>query len=209
MVFVLGRYFLHFVSASVAQKVHPEVLPELLVSDTVDDWTEKTGQDVDDQVVCKSDFEDPTWEDDVQDHLHARRDVGEHAHSQLGPVEEDGVPGFLGWCLICGEGSGCKQDPQVGDDQNQKHTGEVDDINGLPFVRQDRVFEHILAQAEHRLMKEAQRLGCKCYKQICNIRSHTDKPNHPDDDVGPPHGADLGIPQRFAYSYVALDGHGS
>lgn len=91
----------------------------------------------------------------MQNNLHTRGDVGEHAHSELGPMEEDGVPGFLSRNLLCGEGPGCKQDPQVGEDQSQKHTREIDDVKSLSFICQDWVFEHILTQTEHRLMKEA------------------------------------------------------
>lgn len=45
-----------FDSAPVALKVHIQVLPELFVSDTVDDWAQEPWQDVDNQVVGISDF---------------------------------------------------------------------------------------------------------------------------------------------------------
>lgn len=139
-----GTYFLHRAVAPAAQKVHPEMFPELVVPDAVNDGAQEPGQDVDDQVVCKSDLQDATREDDVQDDLDARGDVGEHAHGQLGAVEEDGVPGFLGRRPLCGEGPGCEQDPQVGEDQNQKHAGEIDDVKGFPLFSQDHVFEDVL-----------------------------------------------------------------
>lgn len=203
----IGNYFLHCVVALTAQKVHPEIFPELLVPDAINDGAQEPRQDVNNQVVCKPDFQDPTREDDVQDDLDARGDVGEHAHGQLDAVEEDSVPGFLGRRLLAGEGPGCKQDPQVGEDQNQKHAGEIDDIKGFPFFSQDHIFEDILTQAEHRLVEETQRFRGQSHKQVCDIGSHTNEPNQPNHHVGPPYCADLRVPQGRADGYVTLYGH--
>lgn len=187
--------------------MHLEVLPELFVPQAVDYGAEEAGQDVDDQVVGVPDLQDSAGEDEPQDDLHAGGDVGEHAHGQLGAVEQDGVPGSLGWHLLRGECSGCKQDPQVGEDQSEEHAGEVDDVEDLSFLRQDGVFEDIVAQAEHRLMEEAQGLGGQRHKEICDVWSHRDEPNQANDHVGPSDCADLRVAQRLTDGDVALDGH--
>lgn len=53
---VLRCHTLRFPPAPDAQEVHPQVLPELFVSDAVDHRAQEPRQDVDDQVVGKPDL---------------------------------------------------------------------------------------------------------------------------------------------------------
>lgn len=52
--------------AAAALQVHLEVPPELLVSKAVDDWAEKAGQNVDDEIIGITDLQYPAGEDELQ-----------------------------------------------------------------------------------------------------------------------------------------------
>lgn len=136
-----------------------QVLPELPVSEAVDDGAKEARKHVDNQEVGKPDLQDPTGEDELEDHLHAGGQVGQHAHEELRSVEQDGPTGSLGRRLLGGEPARRKQDPQVGEDQCQEDAGEVDEVKGQTLLSQDGIFEDTAPQAEDRLVEEAEGLG--------------------------------------------------
>lgn len=145
----------------------------------------------------------------MQDSLHGGGDVGQHAHEELPSVEHDGVPGPLGRLLLWGQNPGHEQDPQVGVNQGEEDTGEVDGVEGLPLVGQNGVLEDVLPQTEHACLEEAQRLSGHGHKKVGDVGHHTDEPDEADKGVGAACRADLSVAEGVADGDVALNGHAS
>lgn len=122
-------------------------------------------------------------------------------------MQQDGVPGPLSRCLLCGKRSGGIQDPQVGEDQGEEDTGEVDDVKDQAFGGQDGVLKDVLPQAEDRQVEEAQRLGGQRDKEVGDVRRDRDEPDQADDHVGAAGSADLRVSQGLTDGDVTFHGH--
>lgn len=99
--------------------------PELLVSDTVDEWTEQTRKHVGEQEGGEEDLGAVWRPGGDEDDRDEGREEGQHADEELDSMQQDGVAGVSGRLLVrARNGLGSAQDLQVGDDQGQANEGK-------------------------------------------------------------------------------------
>lgn len=104
-----------------AMKEEPDLVPELCVSDTVDEWTEQTWKNIGEQEGNKQDgivvFRPCAEQQSAND----RRNVGQRRDEELHTVQQDGVTSISGRSLVrtrcC---PGCKDHLHVGGHQSEE-----------------------------------------------------------------------------------------
>lgn len=93
------------------QQIPSEILPESVVSNPINDWTDGSGQDLHNNVGSKQGVGVILGEPDLQSVFELRRRIWSHAEEQLEAMKDYCVSGFLGVFVgfFCSE-----EDLQVG-----------------------------------------------------------------------------------------------
>ena len=121
-----------------------QVPSESLVSQAVNDGTEKPREHLYDDVTDEQCIAVICGEPEEQTTLQHRGDVGQHAEQQLEGVQQDSVPGLL---CVCVSSFSRYQDLHIDVEQDEPHQHKEHNVVYVDFL--DEFGEDVISHAEH------------------------------------------------------------